>query len=81
LRDLPLFGIKDDNPGLAMLVSRPARSPAVAGGGPTYTNMYETRNETTNLTGPDARHARSPLLDNAPAAPSPGQCAGPARGL
>ena len=34
--------------------------------------MYETRNETTNLPGPDARHARSPLLDSASAASSPG---------
>lgn len=29
-----------------MLVSRPARGPAVAGDGPRYTNMYETKNET-----------------------------------
>ena len=35
-----------------MLVFRPARSPAVACGGPTCTDMYETRNETTNLSGP-----------------------------
>jgi hypothetical protein len=44
--------------------------------------MYETRNETTNP-GPYAcgRRARPPLLDSAPAAPSPGQCAGPTRGL
>jgi hypothetical protein len=43
---LPLFRIKDDNPGLAMLVSRPARGLAVARDGLRYTNMYETRNET-----------------------------------
>jgi hypothetical protein len=28
--DLPLFRIKDDSPGQAMLVSRPARDPAAA---------------------------------------------------
>jgi hypothetical protein len=63
-----------------MLVYRPARSLAVACGGPTYTNMYETRNETTNLSGPGARRARSPLLDSAPAALRPraecGSCSG-----
>jgi hypothetical protein len=32
-----------------MLVSRAARSPTVARDGPRYTNVYETRNETTNL--------------------------------
>src|SRR5258708_40099317 len=39
--DLPLFRIKDDRPGLAMMVPRPAQSPAVARDGPRYTNMYE----------------------------------------
>lgn len=32
-----------------MLLSRPARGLAVARDGPRCTNMYETRNETTNL--------------------------------
>jgi hypothetical protein len=62
--ELPTFrfsGFKDDSPGLAMLVSRPARSPAVACGGPTYTNMYETRSETTNLSGPGAPRSVAPL--------------------
>src|SRR6266536_5355825 len=43
--DLPLFRIKDDRPGLAMMVSRPAQGPAADRDGPRYTNMYETRNE------------------------------------
>ena len=33
-----------------MLVSRPAQGLAMACDGPRYTNMYETRIETTNLT-------------------------------
>jgi hypothetical protein len=38
----PLFRIKDDSPGLAMMVSRPAQGLAVARDGSRYTNMYET---------------------------------------
>lgn len=44
----PAFRIKDDCPGLTVLVSYPARGPAAARDGPRYTNMYETKNETTN---------------------------------
>jgi hypothetical protein len=31
---------------MAVLVFKPARDGVLAGGGPRYTNMYETRNET-----------------------------------
>lgn len=48
--DLPFFRIKDECPTRARLVSRPARGPAVARDEPTYTKMYETRNETARPT-------------------------------
>jgi hypothetical protein len=45
--DLPLFRIKDHCPAVAPLVCRPARDLVEIGREPRYTNMYETRNETT----------------------------------
>jgi hypothetical protein len=44
--DLPLFRMKDDRPGLTMMVYLACSGPAVDGDGRRYTNMYETRNAT-----------------------------------
>ena len=70
--------IKDDSPGLAMMVYHPAQDAAADRDGPRYTNMYETRNETTNLhhAGPPLRHApQHPAPSTQHPAPSTGQFA------
>jgi len=70
--DLPLFRIKDDSPGLAMMVSRPAQDAAADRDGPRYTNMYETRNETRNPVRTWCPSRSSPLLESAPRLPALG---------
>jgi hypothetical protein len=79
--DPPLFRIKDDGPGLAMVVSallRARRCPVMDRGTRTCMRLG------MRLRTWPARWWWSPrsvaLLDTAPAAPSPGQRAGPARG-
>jgi hypothetical protein len=44
--DPPLFRMKDDRPGTAMLVYLACSEPVLDGDGRRYTNMYETTNET-----------------------------------
>jgi hypothetical protein len=55
-----------------MMVSRPAQNSTMARDGPRYTNMYETRNETTNPARPWCPSRSSPLLEKVPAALSLG---------